>query len=77
MTQIAFQQFHKHHMFLQKGDKIELRTHTLLEVMSRATPRGMNVTPTANSTGRTVPAVMIGCHAGNFCCLNFVSARHQ
>jgi len=34
----------------------------------------MNATPTANSTGRTVPAVMMGCHAGNFCCLNFVSA---
>jgi len=52
------------------------KTQTLLDVMRRATPRGMNATPTANSTGSTVPAVMMGCHAGNFCCLNFVSAHH-
>jgi len=46
-------------------------------VTSKATPSGINVTPTANSTGSTVPAVIIGCHAGSFCCLNFVSVQCQ
>ena len=51
--------------------------HTLLEVMSNATPRGMNAIPIAKKAGRTVPAVMMGCHAGSFCCLNFVSIQNQ
>ena len=46
---------------------------TLLAVMSRATPSGTNAMPIAKKTGSTVPAVMMGCHAGSFCCLNFVS----
>ena len=46
---------------------------TLLEVMSRATPSGINAIPTAKNTGSTVPAVIIGCHAGNFCCFSFES----
>lgn len=50
---------------------------TLSEVMSRATPSGMKAMPIAKNAGRTVPAVIIGCHAGNFCCLNFVSAKTQ
>jgi len=49
-------------------------TLTLFEVIRRATPSGINTTPIAINAGKTVPAVMIGCHAGNFCCLNFVSA---
>ena len=50
---------------------------TLLEVMSRATPSGMNAMPIAKKAGSTVPAVIMGCHAGNFCCLNFVSEEYQ
>jgi len=29
----------------------------------------------AKKAGSTVPAVRIGCHAGSFCCFNFVSER--
>ena len=63
-------------MRTRSGISAELcKRHTLLDVTSKATPSGINATPTANSTGRTVPAVMIGCHAGSFCCLNFVSVH--
>ena len=63
-------------MQTRSGISAELcKRHTLLDVTSKATPSGINATPTANSTGRTVPAVMIGCHAGSFCCLNFVSVH--
>ena len=41
--------------------------------MRRATPRGINAMPIAKNAGITVPAVRMGCHAGSFCCLNFVS----
>jgi len=46
---------------------------TPFDVTSSATPRGMKTIPIAMNAGRTVPAVIIGCQAGNFCCLNFVS----
>lgn len=36
-------------------------------------PSGMNAIPIAKKAGRTVPAVRMGCQAGNFCCLNLVS----
>jgi len=41
--------------------------------MRKATPSGMKATPMANMNGSTLVAVMTGCHAGNVCCLNFVS----
>ena len=46
---------------------------TLFDVTKRVTPSGMKTIPIAMNAGRTVPAVMIGCHAGSFCCLNLVS----
>lgn len=39
-----------------------------------AAPIGMNAIPTTKNVGNTVPAVRIGCHAGNFCCLKALSA---
>ena len=33
--------------------------------------------PMMKNAGRTVPAVRMGCHAGSFCCLNFVSEIRQ
>lgn len=48
---------------------------TPFDVTSRAIPSGINAIPMAKKAGSTVPAVRIGCHAGNFCCLNFVSAK--
>ena len=47
---------------------------TLFVVITRATPRGMNITPIAKNIGKTVPAVNIGFQAGRRCCLKFVSA---
>lgn len=38
-------------------------------------PIGMNSIPVTKNVGRTVLAVRIGCHAGNFCCLNALSER--
>lgn len=40
-----------------------------------ATPIGKKTTPIAKMAGMTLDAVSIGCHAGNFCCRNFVSAN--
>jgi len=37
----------------------------------------MKAIPMAKKAGSTVPAVIIGCHAGNFCCLNFVSVKYK
>ena len=48
---------------------------TLLDVTSRATPKGMKAMPMAKKAGKTVLAVSMGCHAGNFCCLNLVSGE--
>lgn len=50
---------------------------TLFDVMSKAIPRGMNAMPIAKKAGRTVPAVKIGCQAGNRCCLNLESVRQK
>lgn len=38
--------------------------------MSRPIPTGRKMIPTTKNVGNTVPAVKMGCHAGNFCCLN-------
>jgi hypothetical protein len=38
-------------------------------------PTGMNAMPITKNVGKTVPAVKIGCHAGNRCCLNALSAQ--
>ena len=46
---------------------------TLLDVMSRTTPSGMKAMPVEKNIGRTVPAVIIGSHAGSFCCINLES----
>jgi len=46
---------------------------TPFDVTSKPTPSGMKTMPTAMKIGITVPAVIIGCHALNFCCLNRVS----
>lgn len=46
---------------------------TWFEVMRKATPSGINAKPMANMKGKTLVAVKTGCHAGNLCCLNFVS----
>jgi len=51
--------------------------HTLFAVIRKAIPMGIKPTPMAKSSGNTVPAVNIGCQAGNFCCLNFVSKAQQ
>lgn len=40
-------------------------------------PTGINATPITKNVGRTVPAVSIGCQAGNRCCLNALSAYSQ
>lgn len=37
----------------------------------------MNATPITKNVGRTVPAVSIGCQAGNRCCLNALSVWNQ
>ena len=58
------------------GPKSASASLTLLEVTSSATPRGMKAMPMAKKAGSTVLAVSIGCQAGNFCCLNFVSAKN-
>ena len=50
---------------------------TPLEVTRSAIPSGINAIPMAKKAGKTVPAVKIGCHAGNFCCLNFVSRNRN
>lgn len=39
------------------------------------TPIGMNAIPITKKVGNTVPAVKIGCHAGNFCCLKALSVN--
>lgn len=54
---------------------LSILVFTPLDVTSRAIPSGINAIPMAKKAGSTVPAVRIGCHAGNFCCLNFVSAK--
>lgn len=41
------------------------------------TPIGMNAIPITKNVGRTVLAVRIGCHAGNFCCLNALSVKRR
>lgn len=38
-------------------------------------PTGMNAMPITKNVGKTVPAVSIGCHAGNLCCLNALSEK--
>jgi hypothetical protein len=38
-------------------------------------PTGMNAMPITKNVGKTVPAVKIGCQAGNRCCLNALSAQ--
>lgn len=48
---------------------------TLCEVTNNPIPIGMNAIPMKKKVGKTVPAVNIGCHAGNFCCLNALSKK--
>lgn len=45
-------------------------------MIRRPTPSGMNTMPIAKNTGNTLDAVIIGCHAGNLCCLKAVSVQH-
>lgn len=46
---------------------------TSSEKYNRAIPTGMKAMPITKKVGSTVPAVNIGCHAGNLCCLNALS----
>lgn len=39
------------------------------------TPIGMKAIPITKKVGKTVPAVKIGCQAGNFCCLKALSEK--
>ena len=36
-------------------------------------PIGIKATPMMKNVGKTVPAVKMGCHAGNLCCLKALS----
>jgi hypothetical protein len=40
-------------------------------------PTGRNAIPMMKKVGRTVPAVRIGCQAGNLCCLNALSEKNS
>ena len=40
-------------------------------------PMGMKAMPITKKVGRTVPAVRMGCHAGNLCCLKAESEMNQ
>lgn len=50
---------------------------TPLEKYKIPTPMGINEIPITKKVGKTVPAVKIGCHAGNFCCLNALSKNKK
>lgn len=50
---------------------------TLFAVIRKPMPSGINAMPIANNNGKTVLAVNTGCHAGSFCCLNFVSETNS
>ena len=54
-------------------EKKKKRLLTLSDVSNKAIPSGMNAIPKAKKAGSTVPTVIMGCHAGSFCCLNLVS----
>jgi len=38
-------------------------------------PTGRKAIPMMKKVGRTVPAVRMGCQAGNLCCLNALSVK--
>lgn len=40
-------------------------------------PIGIKANPIIKKVGKTVPAVRIGCHAGNFCCLKALSIERE
>lgn len=42
---------------------------TSSEKQSKPIPTGINAIPITKNVGKTVPAVNIGCQAGNLCCL--------
>jgi hypothetical protein len=48
---------------------------TLLEKCSKPIPIGMKATPMMKKVGKTVPAVRMGCQAGNRCCLKALSVN--
>lgn len=50
--------------------------HTSSEKYSKPMPTGRNAIPMMKKVGRTVPAVRIGCQAGNLCCLNALSEKN-
>ena len=50
---------------------------TLAEKYIMPIPIGINATPITKKVGKTVPAVNIGCHAGNRCCLIAVSKEEK
>ncbi|RUP43261.1 hypothetical protein BC936DRAFT_137421 [Jimgerdemannia flammicorona] len=47
---------------------------TILLAYSSRPPMGAKISPTMKKVGSTVLGVKMGCHAGNRCCLNGVSA---
>lgn len=50
---------------------------TSREAISEATPIGMNTMVTIKNAEITACGVRIGLHAGNSCCVNFESERHE
>ena len=40
-------------------------------------PIGIKATPMMKNVGKTVPAVKMGCHAGNLCCLKALSKKKE